>query len=49
MIDVRKNEQRATVRKILQFWKNQSFLSEEGKRIVELWDKAVIILKGFDI
>ena len=49
MIDVRKNEQRATVQKILKFWKNQSFLSEKGKRIVELWDKAVIILKGFDI
>ena len=49
MIDVRKNEQRATVEKILKFWKKQSFLSKERKRMVELRDKAAIILKVFDI
>ena len=49
MIEVRKNEQRATVEKILKFWKKQSFFSKERKRMVELRDKAAIILKGFDI
>ena len=46
-MDVRQNE-KETVEKILKFWKEQSRINENGRRIVELRDNAVIIVKGFD-
>ena len=45
MINVRENEEKETVEKMLRFWKKESFLSEDGKRIAEIRDRAVIILK----
>ena len=47
MVDVRKLEDEDTVNNILNFWMEQSFSDEDGKRIVKLKDRAVIILKGF--
>ena len=47
-VQLRKSEGMETVRKILKFWKQQSFVNKEGRRIVEIQDHAVIILKGFD-
>ena len=44
---VRQNESSETVEKMLKFWEEQSSLNEEGKRVVELGDTAVIIVKGF--
>ena len=46
--DVRQNEDKETVQKILKFWKQQSYINEDGRRIVGIIDNAVIILKGFD-
>ena len=48
IINVRQSEEKETVEKMLNFWKEESFLSEDGKRIVELKDFAVVILKGFE-
>ena len=47
-VQLRQNEGMETVKKILKFWKQQSFVNEEGRRIVNIRDHAVIILKGFD-
>ncbi|XP_078378537.1 histamine N-methyltransferase-like [Oculina patagonica] len=47
-VDVRQNEEKETLERILKFWKDQSFMSEQGRKIVKLRDNAVIILKGFD-
>ena len=46
--NVRLNEDKETVEKILKFWKGQSYVNEDGRRIVGIIDNAVIILKGFD-
>ena len=46
--DVRQNEDKETVEKILKFWKQQSYINEDGRRIVGIKDNAVIIFKGFD-
>ena len=46
--DVRQNEDEETVKKMLKFWKRQSCINEDGRRIVGIIDNAVIILKGFD-
>ena len=46
--DVRQNEDKETVKKILKFWKRQSYINEDGRRIVGIMDNAVIVLKGFD-
>ena len=46
-VNVRQNEEKESVEKILKFWEEQSFINEHGRRIVELRDNAVIILKGF--
>ena len=48
IINVQQSEKKETVEKMLNFWKEESFLSEDGKRIVELRDFAVVILKGFE-
>ena len=45
--DIRQNEEKEIVESIMNFWKEQSFINEHGKRIVELKDNAVIIVKGF--
>ena len=47
-VQLRQNEEMETVRKILKFWKQQSFVNAEGRRIVDIRDHAVIIVKGFD-
>ena len=47
-VQLRQNEGMETVRKILKFWKQQSYVNEDGRRIVDIRDHAVIILKGFD-
>ncbi|KAJ7370433.1 hypothetical protein OS493_032323 [Desmophyllum pertusum] len=47
-VNVRQNEEKESVEKILKFWEEQSFINEHGRTIVELRDNAVIILKGFD-
>lgn len=47
-MDVRQNENRETVEKMLKFWEEQSSINEQGKRVVELGDNAVIIVKGFE-
>ena len=44
---VRQNENSETVEKMLKFWEEQSTINEQGKRVVELGDNAVIIVKGF--
>ena len=44
---VRQNESSETVEKMLKFWEGQSSINEQGKTVVELGDKAVIIVKGF--
>ena len=46
-VDVRQNEEKETFEKVLKFWEEQSFINEHGRRIVELKDNAVIIVKGF--
>ena len=46
-VNVRRNEEKESVEKILKFWEEQSFNNEHGRRIVDLRDNAVIILKGF--
>ena len=46
--NVRLKEDKETVEKILKFWKRQSYVNEDGRRIVGIMDNAVIILKGFD-
>ena len=46
--NVRLKEDKETVEKILKFWKGQSYINEDGRRIVGIMDNAVIILKGFD-
>ena len=46
--DVRLKEDKETVEEILKFWKGQSYINEEGRRIVGIIDNAVVILKGFD-
>lgn len=43
---VRQNENSETVEKMLKFWEEESSISEQGKRVVELGDNAVIIVKG---
>ena len=48
IINVQQSEKKETVEKMLNFWKEGSFLSEDGKRNVELRDFAVVILKGFE-
>ena len=45
---VRQNENSETVEKMLKFWQEQSSINEQGKRVVELGDNAVIIVKGFE-
>ena len=45
---MRLNEDKETIDKILKFWKRQSYINEDGRRIVGIIDNAVIILKGFD-
>lgn len=40
------NEKQETVERILNFWEEQSFINEQGRRVVELKDNAVVILKG---
>ena len=45
-MDVRQREEKETVEEFLKFWEKQSYLNEQGRRIVELRDNAVIILKG---
>ena len=45
--DFRQNENSETVEKMLKFWEEQSSINEQGKRVVELGDNAVIIVKGF--
>ena len=45
---VRQNENSETVDKMLRFWEEQSTINEQGKRIVQLGDNAVIIVKGFE-
>ena len=47
-VQLRRNEEMEKIKKILKFWKQQSFVNEKGRRIVEIRDHAVIILKGFD-
>ena len=44
-IDVRKNNSKETSKKVLKFWEEQSFINEHGRRILELKDNAVIIIK----
>ena len=46
--DFRQNENSETVEKMLKFWEEQSSINEQGKRVVELGDNAVIIVKGFN-
>ena len=46
--NVRLKEDKETVERILKFWKRQSYVNEDGRRIVGIMDNAVIILKGFD-
>lgn len=46
-MSVRQNENSETVDKMLKFWEEESSISEQGKRVVELGDNAVIIVKGF--
>ena len=47
-VQLRQTEGMETVRKILKFWKQQSYVNEDGRRIVDIRDHAVIIVKGFD-
>lgn len=47
-VQLRENEEKETIKKILKFWEQQSFIVEDGRRIVEIGDNAIIILKGFD-
>ena len=44
--DIRHTEEKEIVDNIMNFWKEESFIDEHGKRIVELKDNAVIIVKG---
>ncbi|KAJ7370428.1 hypothetical protein OS493_032318 [Desmophyllum pertusum] len=46
-VNVRQNEEKESVEKILTFWEEKSSTNDHGRRIVELRDNAVIILKGF--
>ena len=48
-MDVRQHEEKETVEEILKFWEKQSYLNKQGRRIVELKDNAVIILKGLGL
>ena len=43
--ELRQNEKKETVEKILKFWEEHSFVNAQGRRIVQLRDNAVIILK----
>ncbi|XP_078375828.1 histamine N-methyltransferase-like [Oculina patagonica] len=45
--DIRQTEEIEIVDNITNFWKEQWFINELGKRIIELKDNAVIIVKGF--
>lgn len=47
-VQLRENEEKETIKKILKFWEQQSFIDEDGRRIVEIGDNVMIILKGFD-
>ena len=42
------NEEKETIKKMLKFWGQHSFVDQDGRRIVEIRDNAVVILKGFD-
>ena len=46
--NVRLNEDKETIEEILKFWKRQSYVNEDGRRILGIIDNAVIILKGLD-
>ena len=43
--ELRQNETKESIEKILKFWEEQSFVNAQGRRIAQLRDKAVIILK----
>ena len=43
--ELRQNEKKETVESILKFWEEQSFVNAQGRRIVQLRDNTVIILK----